>query len=578
MKLQKIRIRNFKSIREIEFEFPQPGLLVLVGENDSGKSNIIRAIDLICGEGWYGKEKLEDRDYYLRDPKNNIEISLLFNDRSSVKFDPASSKWGVTRFKDWGQASQMPYNSPTIKEIFPCTYLGADRTLDKHLSFYDWTLIGRIRKAFHKRVTEEVKKELEGKFESVIESFSRVPGFDKFREDFSSFYHQLAPYSKSKLKIDFKSFTPSNYFKTLQILAKDPSIKDKVVDLEELGEGARNLILLSLLRSYAKNFKGTDELTGILALEEPELFLHPHARRHLFLILREIAGNGIQVIISTHSSSFIDTEFFDEIGRVIKITNPDGDEETQLVMKSKIELVQHCINTGVPSAKTNESNISEFYKTTSNPRLNEGFFAKCLILVEGETEELSIPEFLLNLGISCDALGISIISVNGKNQVPKYWRLYSAFNIPIIIIIDNDNSPGKEISNANISVCFKIPTNDFLNFEGTNIVLESMVDSTPLLVLKNDFETCLKEEIGIELYNQYLLKAKKIIIPIGDQQKGVIARYIVRKVIADNPGYTPSFIKELVVLLKDFIPEKIDNQNVEAKKKEDTDFNNDLPF
>ena len=60
MKLSKVKIQNYRSIKEIEFEFPESGILVLVGENNAGKSNIIRAIDLICGEAWIGKEKLED--------------------------------------------------------------------------------------------------------------------------------------------------------------------------------------------------------------------------------------------------------------------------------------------------------------------------------------------------------------------------------------------------------------------------------------------------------------------------------------------------------------------------------------
>jgi putative ATP-dependent endonuclease of the OLD family len=45
------------------------------------------------------------------------------------------------------------------------------------------------------------------------------------------------------------------------------------LDLSELGEGARNLILIALLKSFAKNFKNHGgALSGILALEEPEVF------------------------------------------------------------------------------------------------------------------------------------------------------------------------------------------------------------------------------------------------------------------------------------------------------------------
>lgn len=98
MLLKKVSIKNFKSIKDIEFEFPESNILVLVGENNAGKSNIIRAIDVICGESWYGKEKLEDHDFYLRNHDNDIEINLFFSDGRSVNFQPTKSKWGVNYY------------------------------------------------------------------------------------------------------------------------------------------------------------------------------------------------------------------------------------------------------------------------------------------------------------------------------------------------------------------------------------------------------------------------------------------------------------------------------------------------
>lgn len=50
MLLKKVSIKNFKSIKYIEFDFPESIILVLVSENNAGKSNIIRAIDVICDQ------------------------------------------------------------------------------------------------------------------------------------------------------------------------------------------------------------------------------------------------------------------------------------------------------------------------------------------------------------------------------------------------------------------------------------------------------------------------------------------------------------------------------------------------
>lgn len=552
MKLSKIQISNFKSIKELTIDFPDSGILILVGENNAGKSNIIRAIDAICGDSWYGREKLEDHDYYLRNKENQIQINLFFDNGKFVNFSPTPNDWGIKYFLDWDGRQKVPFGSPSIKEDFPSTYLGADRTFDKHLSFYDWTLIGRIRKAFHKRITEELKAEIEQGFETVIKSFHKVPGFTNFIDDFSKQFKLLMPSGKGHMQIDFKPFTPANYFKTMQILAFDPNQSDKPIDVDELGEGARNMILIALLRSYAQNFKNGG-LNGILALEEPELFLHPQARRHLSRVLRELAETGIQVIISTHSDSFIDTEYFDSIGRVVKIPDLEnkGKESTSLIQVSKKMLVDYAIKTGVPDKKVSIENIQSFYKTTSNHRLNEGFFARCLILVEGETEELALQEYLKVLGIDCDAFGISIIEVKGKNQIPKYWRLYSAFQIPIIVIFDNDNSEEKQSSNRNLANCFGLSIEEIINnIENfKHIKVRNELLETDILILENDFETAVQNDLikkGYDgLYQALESQAREVIKPLKNQQKGAIAREIARNIQDQIGDYVPDFVKVL---------------------------------
>jgi len=550
MELKKVRVKNFKSIKDIEFEFPSSGILVLVGENNSGKSNIIRAIDAISGEGWYGKEKLEDHDFYLRNRENQIDVTLTFSNNRVVRFKPTSTDWGVKYYSNLSQTATMQFGS-SIKEDFPCTYLGADRTFDKHLAFYDWTLIGRIRKAFHRRITPALNGTIQGQFEELIQHFDDVPGFAQFKNDFTEYFAQLLPLTATKIGITFKPYTPANLFKSMQILALDQDQENSPIDVDELGEGARNIILISLLRSYAKNLKSHGEqISGILALEEPELFLHPQARRHLSNVLRDLASEGIQVIISTHSDSFIDTEYFDSIGRVIKIDDSEneGRKCSALVTCSKQKLVNHCLDTGVPAAKSNINNINEFYRTTSNPRLNEGFFARLLILVEGETEEICIPEYLKAIGIDCDAIGISVISVQGKNQIPKYWRLYSQFQIPIIVMFDNDNTQDKATSNQHLATCFGIQSNELLE----NVNLAKVVN-TPnqckLIVIETDFESAIKRQVTPDVYNEFEDEAKSVIRPINNQQKGVVSRFIAYKLLENNPDFVPKSIELLRALI-----------------------------
>lgn len=553
MKIHSVSIKNFKSIKELEFDFPDSGILVLIGENNAGKSNIARLFDMILGESWYGKEKMEDHDFFNRSRQNKIEICIKFNNDTLVNFTQPSSDWGLKYLKQNGE--KMPFGY-SVKDDFPCTYLSADRTLDKHLSFYDWTLIGKIRKAFHVRVEDHIKNSIENKFNEMMSLFNKVSGFENFKSDFEAYFKELAPGSNTTLNLTFKPYSPSNLFKTMQIVAMNENDINYDMDLSELGEGVRNMVLVALLRSYAKNFKNNS--AGILILEEPELYLHPQARRHLATILKEIAAEGVQIILSTHSDSFIDVGNFDSIGRVVKLNDDNDGLFTEMFTVSKAQLVRKCHETGVPPEKCTEDNISEFYSTTSNYRLNEGFFAKFIILVEGETEEMALPIYLSHIGIDINKYGISILAVNGKGNLPKYWRLFTMFGIPTVLLFDNDASTDSGRNNKNIATCFSLDPQTFVedidNVKVVPALLSSSIET--LIVLDKDFENSIKYNLTSSIYNKYYSIAKDLIKPISkSSQKGAIARYIARQVVQDYPNFSPTVALKIVDILKDHFPQ-----------------------
>lgn len=80
MYLSSIQIKNFRcfddQVHTIEFN---PGLTVLVGENDSGKSAILDAIKIVLGTtdlGWY---RLESTDFHNEDTTKEISIVCKFS-------------------------------------------------------------------------------------------------------------------------------------------------------------------------------------------------------------------------------------------------------------------------------------------------------------------------------------------------------------------------------------------------------------------------------------------------------------------------------------------------------------------
>jgi len=563
MKISEIYIKNFRSIKEETIIFPDSGILALVGANNAGKSNILKAINNILGDTWFGKDKSEMNDYYNRDCDNNIYIKITFDDDRSVELDFSNGgKWAEykdrsgKKLAEWNH-NLSPYNSTgNVKDDFPCTFLPAERSLEKNLQFRSYELMGKIAKSFNEKAQSK-KVDIEAKFGEVMELLNEVEGFINFKNDFINYFNSMQADTPYRLKVDFKAFSPLNYFKTINILANDSSINNEFdIDIDQLGEGNKSLLLFALLRSYAKNFK--QDATGILAVEEPEIYLHPQARRHLYEILFEIVkDSNIQIIYTTHSPDFLATERFDSIGLVSKCPI----NGTLVKTLSKENLVEFSKQTGVPEDKITLDNISEFYATTSNYRLNEGFFSKKLFLVEGETEELCFPILFKHFGINTDSSGVSFVAVNGKNQIPKYWRLFKSFGIQTEIIIDNDDDAtgNKRASNNNIASCLNTNVDDFLNIENNaNIkVLQCVKDQLfdqKVFILKTDFESAFKEDFQKyceenfidNKYEDISNEALDLIKPVKKSQKGQIARYIVTRILSKYSDYKPSFVKVII--------------------------------
>lgn len=551
MKIKSIHIQNFRSIRDETLTFPKNGLVSLIGANNAGKSNFLRAIDLILGEYWASKEKLEDYDFYGGNRSTTIIIEILFDNDRSVIFN-SDEKW--PRYLDSRGQKITEWNKPEdstgqIKDDFPCTYLSADRGITKDLSLNKWSLMGKVAKSFNATLTDEKKLLLNDHFGKVKEIFETVDNFSNFEKDFTNYFDEMQSDSPYKLKINFKPFTPNNYFKTINVLASDSNMINDL-DLEELGDGAKTLTILALLRSYAKNFRNA---SGILAIEEPEIYLHPQARRHLFSVLREIADTGIQVIYTTHDAAFLEFSEFESIRKIYKHKNleEDGRQETRINSVKAIDLISFAKDTGVTATVTPES-IREFYRSQSNLRLSEAFFSRLVILVEGQTEELALPVYLKNSGIDCDKLGISILSVAGKSQIPKYWRLFYKFHIPMIIVFDGDKSK----SNVAMSSCFNQNVDLITDLPEAFTYVDfkkETVFTQKAIIFKKDFESTLTDDATLSSISINVLETEaklKHIVTNEGTPKQVLARWIALKLQEKYPVYCPAFVSKLHDLIE----------------------------
>jgi putative ATP-dependent endonuclease of OLD family len=447
-RLKSITIENFRSVGEepIEINFKDNCPTILLGENNAGKSNIIRAIELLFGEFHPKYKKLDNYDYFKRDETNKITISSTvsgfvnkLNNRGThyncggFIFD--SVKGSDNNFSSIQSENGGLYNytSNVIREELLCVVVNAEQNLNYQLSYSSkFTLLSKVTKAFHDKLisdTERVEK-LKGFFDSIQKTFLEVEEFKIFSDNMSAIAGQMLSNMSHALQFDFSAYDPSNYFKTLKV---HPSEDGETRAFEELGTGQQQILALSFAHAYAKSFLGQGL---IFVLDEPEAHLHPLAQKWLAKQMYQMAEDGLQLIITTHSPYFINLQFLESLYLVSK------KEQTYVTNTNSNELAEFCIATG--ATKADEKTIIPFYSAHSKPHILNGFFAKKIILVEGETEELSLPSYFEKVGLDTLKEGIAITGVSGKGNLAKWWRLFKCFEIPTFVCFDNDSKDDKK--------------------------------------------------------------------------------------------------------------------------------------
>jgi hypothetical protein len=160
----------------------------------------------------------------------------------------------------------------------------------------------------------------------------------------------------------------------------------------------------------------------VLLIEEPELYLSPHAQRHLFRVLRELAHSGNQILYSTHAPVFLSVDRIEDLA-----------------------LVRHTADAGTTLFQPDALDEAEAFRVLSEFDTDraELFLARAALLVEGRTEKLTFPLVFDALGVEPDKEGIVILECGGKGNMPLFARICKACGIPFVIVHDRDAPAGR---------------------------------------------------------------------------------------------------------------------------------------
>jgi len=525
MKLCKLRIHNYRSIKDLEINVPD--MLILLGPNNHGKSNILRALEF--GLSTSAKPQLDDFFSFRDKDDTELWVEMTFNNltsqeqRTFTKYlrpdgtlqirktarltqtqtveigyngyiqEPQewwlkSSAWErlSTRERIQEEARSVPALQALLSttgkitkqqlEEFQKQYIEehrAELTLSERLE--EGPLLGQRNVAGGilpelflipaiRDLTEEVKVKTTTVFgrllqRAVKEMAERDPRFTDLRRRLQELIDELnarpegAPDTASelaRLEAEIASemavwgvgvsieVTPPELEKVFE-LGTQLHLDDGVKTLaEKKGHGLQRAVMFALVRAWAKALRTTDEprATGarrasdsvFFAIEEPELFLHPHAQRQLFSSLVEIAASpDHQVFLSTHSTHFVDLEHYRRIAIVAKPSAQRGTE------------VRQCTRELFAGDDAADRRRRLHMASWINPDRGELFFARKVILVEGETEKAVFPFLAQKIG--CFDPDVTIIDCGSKHNLPLYIEILNAFRVPYCVVHDEDPLP-----------------------------------------------------------------------------------------------------------------------------------------
>lgn len=475
--ITQLKVAGFRGLSDLAIDFEPRQPTYLIGPNNSGKSSVVAAIALALRGGGFHKFVPKQYDFYHAPAGLAVErfyVTLRFEpssghalpavqgagnpeyahgvqvrgdyhrsgssshkrylidaDGKPITISARTSLKGEKKaeFKDHRLGWTPVYaRLDDIRDHMPDVWLLRPDNL--HRALYDWRTgpLQLLARLLSQRFSEtQWEFEYNGKTRSMPSSMEAahrfaveaVAAFPFWRDELkprldAALTSYLGRQSRLSLQISIQSVEEWIAQQLVAGFASDAG--GAVTPLASMGDGWQSLVRLAAL-DVLRGYPETGKERVVLLFEEPETFLHPHLRRKLRNVLRDLAAAGWTIVATTHAPEYISLV---QPQTVCRLRRAGGDVSKGVFLTSK-------------SAQS--TRIQEKLDERGNHEL---FFANKVVLCEGKDDVFALHTYFEKTDADVDGASVTLVDVGGVENMPDYVSILQDLAIPWCAVTDED--------------------------------------------------------------------------------------------------------------------------------------------
>ena len=593
MKICKLEIERFRGIRKCTLFFTDH--VVLIGDNNSGKSTVLEAINLALGPDRLSRRPvIDEHDFYLgeyqeaesEEPRKiKVEVTITgLNDEQRSRFVDYIEWWNNSTRTFLSEPPVEAVDGDSVEEALRVTFLGHYDSEEDDFSgetFFSRSLeesetpqrFGRKDKQYcgflYLRSVRTASRALSLEHGSLLDIILRLKEirpkmWEKTIEEVNNWDVASNPelgisgiletIEKAMRKYVPREWGINPHLKvsnlTREHLRKTITAFINTGETEHAapfylqGRGTINMLVLAMLSQIA-----SDKQNVVFAMEEPETAVPPYAQKR---IVHEVRNLSAQSLFTSHSPYVLEEFNLDEM--VILSRDSGG------------HMIQATVD--LPDSIKHKRYRQEF-----RTRFCEGLLSRRIVVAEGATEASAIPAAARRLSelnpksySSFEALGLCTIDAGTDSQIADIAKLYKKLGKQVFAVCDKQEPGQRRAIEAQVEKLFTHSEKGFEDLVIKNSTKEAIEKFIDIL----DWPSHLKEK-----YPDPKEEPESALYDYFKWSKGNwgIADFLSQCVYKED---IPEWIKDTCRELKDLCQPTCDDEEQETESVVEEEEYNDL--